>query len=200
MHRQKFNLRESITNRIKRMTEKERAAESRSICRRVLEELDFVGAFGQMHLQNPQHDVSICLYSALPTEVDLTQLIEELLEKNVSLYFPRFESGKNVFRRVASLDELKPGSFGIMEPPITAEELPLDAPLIAIIPGRAFDRSGGRLGRGNGGYDHWIRDVRSKNSESKFLGVCFECQIVQGVPEEAHDERMDVVFTARGKM
>ena len=185
MQQQKSSFREDITNRIKRMTEKERAAESRSVCRRVSEELG---------------DIAVCVYSALPTEVDLTQLIEKLFKKNAPLYFPRFESGKNVFRRASSLDELKVGSFGIMEPPITAEELLLDAPLIAIVPGRAFDASGGRLGRGNGGYDHWIRDVRSKNPESKFLGVCFECQIVQEVPMEAHDERVDQVFTARGKM
>ncbi len=174
-----------MSDRIKAMSEKDRAAESRSVCRRVMEELG---------------DTSICVYSALPTEVDLTLLINELLEKNVPLYFPRFESGKNTFRRVNSLDELKVGSFGIMEPPITAEELPSDSPLIAIVPGRAFDKNGSRLGRGNGGYDHWIRDVRSKSPESKFWGVCFECQIVQEVPEEAHDERVDEVFTARGKV
>ncbi|MFA7682254.1 MAG: 5-formyltetrahydrofolate cyclo-ligase, partial [Candidatus Peribacteraceae bacterium] len=68
----------------------------------------------------------------------------------------------------------------------------------ALIPGRAFDRDGNRLGRGNGSYDHWIREQRTANPQTKIWGIAFECQIVPIVPTEEHDERVDALITARG--
>ncbi len=79
-----------------------------------------------------------------------------------------------------------------------------DAPLseetidIAIIPGRAFTAKGERMGRGNGGYDIWISAQKKRSPSTLYIGVCFDCQIVQELPMETHDEIVDVVVTARG--
>jgi len=57
-----------------------------------------------------------------------------------------------------------------------------------------------RLGRGNGGYDHWIEKQRDVNPDTRMIGVAFECQIVNEVPIDAHDEKMDEVITDRGSI
>ena len=35
-----------------------------------------------------------------------------------------------------------------------------------LIPGRAFDAKGNRLGRGNGGYDKWIAEQRERRLDA----------------------------------
>ena len=185
MQQKKSQLRDAIKKRIAQMSEKDRAAESRSICRRILETL-------------PDAPVMICAYNPITYEVDIRPLLEELLAKKYQLYLPRYEGGKNVFRKLEDLKDLTKGSFDILEPPRDAELLPGEGETIALVPSRAFDRMGGRLGRGNGGYDHWIAAQRSQNPQTQFWGICFDCQLVQEVPMEEHDERVDGVITGRG--
>ncbi len=81
-----------------------------------------------------------------------------------------------------------------MEAPHLEESLPA----VVLVPGRAFDAKGARLGRGNGGYDKWIAQERSRNAPYQYWGVAFECQVVDEVPVEAHDQKLDAVVTARG--
>ncbi|MBU0458633.1 hypothetical protein KKF03_04255, partial [Patescibacteria group bacterium] len=65
----KQQLRESIIERLAHMSEKDRADESRSICRRLKE--------------NIPEGSGVCVYSALKkTEPDLTMLIEKLLKRH----------------------------------------------------------------------------------------------------------------------
>lgn len=186
---EKSRLREAITQRITAMREKDRAAESRSICRRIREEIDIV-----------RYDTIICGYIPLKTEVDILQLLKELLAEGYPLFLPRFEAGALTFRRMQDLSNLSKGALNIPEPALNAPSLPLNGNVLFLVPGRAFDRKGGRLGRGNGGYDRWIHSYRTRNPEARFFGVAFECQIVQEVPREEHDALLDIVITARGEL
>ena len=182
----KFELRAAIRTRIASLSEKERAAESRTLCRTLLTLLS--------------EDVRVlAAYMSLPDELDLRPLLEEYLAKGKKVFLPRFENGGLVFREVKDLGVLSRGALNILEPPVTAPLLKPAELTHVLVPGRAFDRSGNRLGRGNGGYDLWIPKQREKNPHTVFYGVCFECQLVSEVPVEAHDARMDAVVTARGK-
>ncbi|MBU1123564.1 5-formyltetrahydrofolate cyclo-ligase [Patescibacteria group bacterium] len=180
----KQQLRESIIERLAHMSEKDRADESRSICRRLKE--------------NIPEGSGVCVYSALKkTEPDLTMLIEKLLKRGDKVYFPFFEGDHFIFKRAMNLDELKPGKLKILEPPADSELADPKEIDFVLVPGRAFDRNGNRLGRGNGGYDYWIADQRMANPKTAMWGVAFECQIVNEVPVEEHDRRVDGVVTAR---
>ena len=95
--------------------------------------------------------------------------------------------------------DLRDGSYGILEP---REGLALGDPEaldLVLVPGRAFDRSGGRLGRGKGYYDGFLSRLRPRESGGPCkLGVAFACQIVESVPVEVRDVRMDAVVTDDG--
>jgi len=121
-----------------------------------------------------------------------------LIERGDTVYLPCFEKGDLTFRQLTNLGDIHLGEFGIPEP--APESTHYDPQMIdmVLVPGRAFDRNRRRLGRGNGGYDRWISRHRKENTQTQIIGVAFECQIVQEVPCEAHDERMDGVVTARG--
>lgn len=62
---------------------------------------------------------------------------------------------------------------------------------LILVPGVAFDKFGNRLGRGKGYYDKVL-----KQTEAYKLGVCFDFQLVERVPVEPHDVKMDRVVAS----
>ena len=62
---------------------------------------------------------------------------------------------------------------------------------LVIVPGVAFDRDGNRLGRGKGYYDRLLPRIPSAYK----VGICFPFQIVEEVPAEPFDIRMDEIIT-----
>jgi 5-formyltetrahydrofolate cyclo-ligase len=183
----KTELRDAIKDRLSRITEGERAADGRSLSRRIIEAL-------------PPEPVPIAAYMPMRTEPDITLLLEHLLEKGYPLYLPRFEGGKMALRQATNLKTLIKGQLGVLEPSPTAPLLKPQDLAIAVVPARAYNKKGQRLGRGNGGYDIWIRAQRAANPNTQFWGVIFEQQLVRDIPMEAHDEVVDAVITAREKI
>ena len=58
----------------------------------------------------------------------------------------------------------------------------------------AFTAGGDRLGQGGGWYDRFLPHVRSNCTT---IGVCFEPQLVDMLPLEPHDVRLDHVVSDR---
>ncbi len=176
----KEQLRQAMKERLERLSEKDRRTESQSVCTNLKRATETAA--------------TICAYYPLLTEPDILPFLEHCLQAGKRVYVPAFENAL-VFRRLRSLSELKPGALRIPEPPADAEQL-VGSPDVVIVPGRAYDAQGGRLGRGAGGYDIWLKNLRAPRP--RVLGVCFTCQMVHAVPVEEHDQRMDAVITARG--
>lgn len=180
----KSELRLAIRERLSKLSARDREVESQIVVRELKKLL-------------PPVPATIAAYSAYMDEPDLSALITELLnEKNV-ICLPKIEHNHLVMHRIRSLDDVHRNPVTNVPEPIDAS--PIDESKIAdvLVPGRAFTRDGHRLGRGNGGYDRWISEQRKRNPVTRYIGVCFECQIVQELPLEAHDEKMDLVVTAR---
>lgn len=182
--KQKEHLRNAIKERLSRLSEKDRQAESRSLCRRILAEL-------------PAEPSVLCAYLPMQSEADVSHLFEPLMEKGWKIYAPRFAGASFEFRQLATPDAVHPGKYGILEPLKSAPLLdPLDV-RVALLPGLAFDRKGKRMGRGNGGYDKWLEQVRVINPSLEVWGIALDCQMVNEVPSEGHDQPVDVVATPR---
>ena len=62
---------------------------------------------------------------------------------------------------------------------------------LILVPGVAFDKSGNRLGRGKGYYDKVLKQTGACK-----VGVCFDFQLVERVPVEPHDVKMDRVVAS----
>jgi 5-formyltetrahydrofolate cyclo-ligase len=91
---------------------------------------------------------------------------------------------------------LERGAHGTLEPPADAATRisPADAAFV-LVPGVAFDRAGGRLGRGGGFYDRLLAHPRFV---ARRIAVCFACQLVERVPVEPHDAEVDEIVTEDG--
>ena len=63
---------------------------------------------------------------------------------------------------------------------------------VVIVPGTAFTPAGDRLGQGGGWYDRFLATVRPDCFK---VGVAFAPQLLESLPVEPHDLRVDVVVT-----
>ena len=135
-------------------------------------------------------ETRIAVYLATPVELNLDALITQLLRANQIVCAPRIDAATATMRfaRLNDLNAISRGQFGVREP-VSAE---IVAPEIALVPGLAFDKSGGRLGMGGGYYDRVLPDIALK------VGICFGGQIVDEVPVESHDIKMNWLASEAG--
>ncbi|MCS7199217.1 MAG: 5-formyltetrahydrofolate cyclo-ligase [Caldimicrobium sp.] len=136
----------------------------------------------------------IAFYSCINQEVDLNYaLLEALREKEVFLPKTDLKGQTLTFHRILDLRSLTPGPFGILEPPPEAPIVEVAKLDIILVPGLAFDKRRGRLGYGKGFYDKTLRDTRGLK-----IGVAFSCQIIEELPLEPYDVKMDLILTEKG--
>ncbi|MCL2305520.1 MAG: 5-formyltetrahydrofolate cyclo-ligase [Planctomycetaceae bacterium] len=141
---------------------------------------------------------TIAVYVNLATEVETARFFGKIMGQ---IAVPYCENGQLELFRLKTLDELVPQTLGILEP---KPELRADASrrvspqelALVLTPGLAFDRSGGRLGRGAGYYDRFFARIDSEREEPvpKFA-LAFDCQILDTIPVEPHDIRLDGIIT-----
>ncbi len=128
---------------------------------------------------------TVLVFQPLPDEPDLTALWADGFEPAKIWAFPKIEADTLALYRVTDLADFAPGSFGILEPkPEPARRLPPSAIDLALIPGLAFDPSGGRLGRGRGFYDRLLADPAWRATT---LGIAFRQTEFSAVPRAPHD-------------
>ncbi len=151
---------------------------------------------------------TVLLYAGLPDEVSTEPLIERCRRDNKRIALPRvvdrgseieieIESEIEIEMDIALVNDpgrdLVKGTFGIFEPAADCPALPPEAVDLAIVPGRAFDRSGTRVGRGRGFYDRFLPRL---TSGAAIVAPAFACQVLDAAIEtNEHDRRMCVIVT-----
>ena len=132
---------------------------------------------------------TVLLYHSLPDEVDTHAFIARWSGvKQVLL--PVVAGDGLLLRQCSNATELALGRYGIAEP-VGADFTDYAAIDLAVVPGVAFDRQGNRLGRGKGYYDRLLPGL----TRAYKIGICFPYQLVNTVPADAHDIRMDEIIT-----
>lgn len=132
---------------------------------------------------------TIAVFAALPGEVDLTDWIR--FHPGIRWVFPRVTGNHLTFHQILNpMEHLVNGAFGIREPHPDLTEAPVETIDAFFCPGLAFDKRGGRLGRGRGFYDRLLANARP---DAIKVGVGFPWQIVDDTFAEPHDIAMDAV-------
>lgn len=85
-------------------------------------------------------------------------------------------------------DTLVPGPWSIAQPPANA---PQCGPEVVFVPLIGFSSDGGRLGQGGGHYDRWL----AAHPHAVAIGLAWDCQLVEDLPQERHDRRLTAVVT-----
>ena len=145
-------------------------------------------------LQLPQFHESkiVCAYIALPHEVQTSEIFKAAWSDGKKLCVPTLR-GKGQGYGLAELlpsSKLVEGDASVFEP-VEPTWVDIDDINIALIPGVAFDCAGGRLGHGCGHIDRMLAE-RSKSGMFK-VGLAYDFQVFDEVPQSEHDIRMDLV-------
>lgn len=135
---------------------------------------------------------SAFVYVSMEREVDTRPLIEALLRRGVEVAVP-FIAGPGIIEahRIASLDALQPGRYGI---PAPAQPDPMTAtPDVCLAPAVALTERCERLGMGGGYYDRYL----ASHAPGVTIALAFEMQILPHLPTEPTDRRVDAIVTER---
>ena len=137
----------------------------------------------------------IVVYAELPDELPLTHVVSLGQADGKGLLFPRMLPGSRLaLSRVDRSEDLRPGRYGVREPPSDAPVAGLGPDVLVLVPGVAFDDRGGRLGRGAGVWDRVLAERRG----AAVFGVGFELQVAPRLPREEHDQPIDALLTEVG--
>ncbi|WP_326911405.1 5-formyltetrahydrofolate cyclo-ligase [Sedimentibacter sp. MB31-C6] len=139
---------------------------------------------------------TIFIYMDFKNEVITSFLINQMISENKSVMIPYtdVENINIIPVEIHNLEQdLKRCSFGYLEP---KKELitPVDLKIIdlIIVPGVVFDRKLNRIGFGKGYYD---RILSKKRSDTKAIAIAYEFQVLNEIPHEEHDIKMDMIVT-----
>jgi 5-formyltetrahydrofolate cyclo-ligase len=164
----------------------------------------------------------VAAFFSLADEVDVFPIIARAFIDKKRVLLPRIVAGSNAmdFYELAaplglasdfsaapvlglqSLDaQTEANQWGIREPLATLPLIPkekIPARTAILVPGLAFCKDGRRLGRGKGFYDRYLSELLAQNEafaeRGKICGYCMAVQIMDNVPTEESDVRVQEVF------
>jgi 5-formyltetrahydrofolate cyclo-ligase len=138
---------------------------------------------------------NILFYWSMNDEVH-THIAVQRLAAHKNIFLPVVDGDDLLIKKFNGVETLVAGeSFAIPEPSVDAEETSIENIDLVVVPGVAFDRQGGRMGRGKGFYDRMFSKVTKKEQTPVKIGVCFNFQLIDSVPKEPHDELMNTIIT-----
>ena len=148
-----------------------------------------------LNLWSVREAETVLCYVSTPIEVDTREFITTLLKSGKTVAVPRCEGDKAEmnFYRISSLDELIPGSFGVLEPQPDAEKRVVETQnTVCVVPAFMFDKKGFRLGYGKGYYDRYL-----SRYEGSTVGICYEENITEELFHGKYDRAVDLVLTEK---
>lgn len=145
----------------------------------------------------------VTLFGGLSDEIDLVaNVMGDLHAAGLRTAVFGLHSDKDNQRAMREMDaycveaagQLLQGRYGIWEPnqAVTRRLAPEEVAVI-LVPGLYFtSKDGARLGRGGGYFDRYL--ARTTAATLK-VGVALDWQVVDSLPLESHDQRMDWLIT-----
>ena len=136
-------------------------------------------------------------YWPYKSEADPRPLMQALSGYGRPLALPVIEHPHVIFRRWIEGVDLVDAGFGTLGPDASADVV---RPAILLVPLAAFDRTGNRIGWGQGHYDRVIERLIADGEPLMTIGIAFSFQEVEAVPAEPHDRPLDLIATELGVM
>lgn len=128
-------------------------------------------------------------YIPLPGEINISPLIEKLLQLNITVVCPKTLPKRKLENRILkSLNDLEVGIMGTQHPAeVNIYEGNYD---LIVVPGLAYDINKFRLGYGGGYYDNFL----NAQPDAYKVGIFYPFQLVANVPVEPHDFCLDIIL------
>lgn len=140
------------------------------------------------------HSGAIGAYAAIKRELDLFPSLSELAKHSPTFALPcvAADTRQLVFRGWQPGQPLIKAQHGIRTPDPSS---PAVIPSIICVPLIAADGAFNRLGYGGGYYDATIKQCRAQNPALITIGIAYDFQLLDSLPNEAHDQPLDYLCT-----
>ena len=136
------------------------------------------------------------LYLSKDREIPSGNIIQRALEMNKIVVLPLIGKDRPkvaLYKIDVPEKDIVQDAEGRSTPNIErCKKVPIDCIDIAVVPGLAFDEKGGRIGYGDGYYDHLIPRLPITTRK---VAVAIEEQVVPLVPMESNDRYVDIIIT-----
>ncbi len=145
-------------------------------------------------LEEFQKSKVIATYVSKREEVQTEHIITNALNTGKRVFVPIVNPrNKNlVFSEIRGLSELVVSQFGIREPrPEFVRPVDFREAELIVVPIVAWDERGFRIGNGGGYFDKALAPLKGNLT----VGLAFESQRVNMVPEERHDIPLKMIIT-----
>jgi len=148
----------------------------------------------------PPESGTVAAYLSLPTEPGTSPLIAMLRAAGHDVVVPRITGDRLAWVPLLADTVLAAGPMGFSEPVGDAlAEGALAGVEVILLPGLAVDRAGIRLGQGGGYYDRALAAVPEHGDGGPLrVVVLFDDEVVDRLPTETHDCRVDAALTPSG--
>ncbi len=177
---EKQEIRKTVFKRRREANEQTLRANSRIICRKVIQTPAF------------QNASVLYVYMDCKGEVSVRPLLELAWKLGKKTAAPKVTGkGEMKYYYISSYRDVSPGYCDIPEP-VTGEEAREEDALL-LVPGVAFDRQLHRCGYGQGFYDRYLE----KHPAHPTIALAFEFQMMERVPFSAHDRLPQMLITEK---
>lgn len=130
----------------------------------------------------------ILTYVSLKEEIDTIKLIQYSLKNEKQVSVPKCEGEIIDFYYINSIQELKEGTFGILEPDNNNLVTNFENS-ICFVPGICFDKENNRIGYGKGYYDRFLKEYQGTK-----IGITYRECICDKIESNEHDVKLEKVI------
>ncbi len=136
----------------------------------------------------------IMVFLSLHNEINTTRLVLRAWQDRKRVLAPRvtWEQRRMIPVEIQSLTEDIEETHWNLRQPAQGDPVPLSMIDVVTVPGLGFDTLGNRLGRGRGFYDRFLGNP---NFTGTICALGFEQQVVDFIPADPHDIKVDVLVT-----
>lgn len=131
----------------------------------------------------------IYAYVSYNQEVSTAGFIRKAIADGKCVLVPRVYGDIMKYHVIKSLNELKPGAYGILEPDNDITDDVFEG--FMLLPGLAFDEKKHRMGYGGGFYDKYL----SEHKNHFKVALAYDFQVFDNIPAEEFDVPADVIVT-----
>lgn len=148
-----------------------------------------------LSLREYSKEDTVFTYISKALEVDTLAIVRAAWANHKKVAAPRCVPGTRdmEFYYIRSMEDLAPGTFGVLEPvPERCEQVTDESHGFCLVPGFGFDVQGFRLGYGRGYYDRFL---------SRFggftVGICYSSCVQWNLPHGYYDRAVDLLVTEK---
>ena len=184
-------VRKELRAKLKLLTNEEKIQQSHIITKKLLS------------MDVYKNSKSLSVYLNMPSEVYTNDILTDIFNNNKKCFVPHYigdEMNMVLLKNQEDYDSLPLTSWNIKQPADDEKRicaLEGDGLDLIIVPALGFTKEGLRLGRGKGYYDNYFRKYQSVfNRKLVTIGLAYTCQVLDDIPTDELDVKLDHVLFA----